>query len=815
MKTLKFFLPLIYLLFFQVAVQAQKFTRMNYFDFLPPTPKIICQTGASDSLHLYGNPEDSDYQDIYPIDGIDDHRARRLDSLAAMFSPVIRKNNFSTPQDFERMLKIRYDKEKNEPTEDGEAYLFVDTWDLTKPSSELVKSDTIRLGYAELAIDDSSDYELKRLLFEFHPDSLKIQKIAPDSHFQKLLFFDFPGENEKSWKKIYKNVTEKKSKIYAHFFIHEETEAKGLARFELVIQYWFFYPFNDGANNHEGDWEHINVRITTLDRKGELLTAQDLQRILDHTNKQILDSLIVKKVDYYFHHFVTTLDYQAVDFLQDRKSFMESLRGLEQEKMLQNWINEQIYNRIHLVKDSLNTHPICYIGADNMGLDQVLAFPGGTNRNPHGTYPFLGIWKRIGPAGATEKVNGEKNYKFILPPIDKPKFISRIDDKKPEYKPEKNLNYVTYSRGDIILVPDWERVIDSTLTNPEVRRKWFWLILPIRWGFPAVESPGAGILKHTDMGNIAPVGPAYNGGWNRVGATRGYEPYNPHVFPKQFLFGLQDNFKNEWGFLNLTLPTIISLPVTNLIWSMTFANFEFKPKFFSRNQLPFRFASLVYRPFYTIGDDKFAHLLPGEANLAINSFLSNGSGAFIDTKSFKHENYTSFGSFMFNINFGRYASENTFSISNSKVRYNIRDKEERSVGLVEGNLKFYEFYGSLKHCFFKSNIQPFIRTGYGWSFYRVEKMTLNGEPFKPVKTQWFHNTILPKSGHVGAGFELFAKRNYSIMQKRFLEQIFYVGQPEFGLRLEYTFHFHKLGKDAPVNAWVYRHELGVGLVVSF
>jgi hypothetical protein len=32
-----------------------------------------------------------------------------------------------------------------------------------------------------------------------------------------------------------------------------------------VIQYWFFYPFNLWANDHEGDWEHINVRVSTPD----------------------------------------------------------------------------------------------------------------------------------------------------------------------------------------------------------------------------------------------------------------------------------------------------------------------------------------------------------------------------------------------------------------------------------------------------------------------------------------------------------------------------------------------------------------------
>lgn len=29
----------------------------------------------------------------------------------------------------------------------------------------------------------------------------------------------------------------------------------------LLIQFWFYYPFDKFANNHEGDWEHINVVV--------------------------------------------------------------------------------------------------------------------------------------------------------------------------------------------------------------------------------------------------------------------------------------------------------------------------------------------------------------------------------------------------------------------------------------------------------------------------------------------------------------------------------------------------------------------------
>jgi len=49
--------------------------------------------------------------------------------------------------------------------------------------------------------------------------------------------------------------------------------------YEFVIQYWFFYPFNDGANNHEGDWEHINVIVTIKDREDSLLSEKEIERI--------------------------------------------------------------------------------------------------------------------------------------------------------------------------------------------------------------------------------------------------------------------------------------------------------------------------------------------------------------------------------------------------------------------------------------------------------------------------------------------------------------------------------------------------------
>jgi hypothetical protein len=40
---------------------------------------------------------------------------------------------------------------------------------------------------------------------------------------------------------------------YAHAFWLDRANGR------LAIQYWFFYPFNEWINHHEGDWEHVEV----------------------------------------------------------------------------------------------------------------------------------------------------------------------------------------------------------------------------------------------------------------------------------------------------------------------------------------------------------------------------------------------------------------------------------------------------------------------------------------------------------------------------------------------------------------------------
>lgn len=52
---------------------------------------------------------------------------------------------------------------------------------------------------------------------------------------------------------------------YAHlFWLDKELEL-------LAIQYWFYYPYDKFQNNHEGDWEHMNVVLDYREPSGPVI----------------------------------------------------------------------------------------------------------------------------------------------------------------------------------------------------------------------------------------------------------------------------------------------------------------------------------------------------------------------------------------------------------------------------------------------------------------------------------------------------------------------------------------------------------------
>jgi hypothetical protein len=81
-------------------------------------------------------------------------------------------------------------------------------------------------------------------------------------------WIDGPGDDHvrdgtTDWRRRWRETSAKTPTQYAHLFWLNRD------RGQLVVQYWFFYPFNEWVNHHEGDWEHVNVVVAGPRRLGQ------------------------------------------------------------------------------------------------------------------------------------------------------------------------------------------------------------------------------------------------------------------------------------------------------------------------------------------------------------------------------------------------------------------------------------------------------------------------------------------------------------------------------------------------------------------
>src|SRR5215470_7181414 len=101
-------------------------------------------------------------------------------------------------------------------------------------------------------------------------DLVKIGPTAKDVAGLYRYFLDFPGNalapgcDYERWAR--RLTKDSKPTAYAH--VATDPDYPG----ELALQYWFFYPFNDWNNNHEGDWEMIQLDFDARDAQDALAT---------------------------------------------------------------------------------------------------------------------------------------------------------------------------------------------------------------------------------------------------------------------------------------------------------------------------------------------------------------------------------------------------------------------------------------------------------------------------------------------------------------------------------------------------------------
>jgi hypothetical protein len=306
----------------------------------------------------------------------------------------------------------------------------------------------------------------------------------------------------------------------------------------------------------------------------------------------------------------------------------------------------------------------------------------------------------------------------------------------------------------------------------------------VHLGFPATASPGAGTLKRVDLGNVAPLGPAYNSAWNRPGVTAVYPPYEPSVLrvalaPISPLTSLQSG----WGIFNVPIALLGLLPgwnvaVTQLLPWITGGMHLLgspPPKTFYLGELPERFTSFSGGSFHQFGGADFARLLPTPDHPAVLDRVGGAGagtiraggrqrGAEWGSRAWIHLHYSSLLSI-----------ENSLGYGATTVSYDVLDEQDRLLTTLRGTLFTRELTGGVTYRLppVQSDIlRLYARLGYGWTSYTLTGVTVGGEPVEgsrlrggrlpklyPSRSWW------PNSGYAGLGAEVFSPPRYWLLRR--------------------------------------------------
>lgn len=693
----------------------------------------------------------------------------------------------------------------------------------------------------------SDDCRLLQLLIEFDPEDPKTElanKLAHnrDNKEIKILYIDYPGYDEASWKKEYEDsVTQGLKeryrdypKVYGHPFIHEVKNLDGSMAYEFVMQYWLYYPFNDGGNNHEGDWEHINVVIAPKSQVTRLQTKDAILKIIDGSTTE---ELVIKRVEYYFHHFVIRLDYSVPNVYAPREVWQAEVDRLPHELVGLEGYWELIRDRVYWDdgEAEINTHPFVFVGADNKGWDQFLASPGGKNRDSHGSYPFPGLFRSIGPAGASEEIKATFDHRTYFRQYGNTHVIPgdiRFGSVYPFDKPDL-----------IEIIPDWERVRELNLTNSKIRENWYWMTLPILFGFPRAASPFSTIVAHVDMGNLAVHGPAYNSRWNASGPTSSYDAYEPHAFPSLFPLEFQDNISNNLGWLNAP-AMLLQLPPFDVILGLFSA--PFRAAFGTQHRIYYA-TEHVPDNFFTLSSGISLQNIPTEFRLlglntdqvdetlvAITAHLfANGADSTAQVISTSSDPFDTGTGPLFQISFNvgkNLITENVVRHITSEMTNTVTFTGGLPPLSLNSELSLWDYTGSLCYNFNTGGFRPFGRVGYGLSWFRLEDASatifdpvLDHEvtiPYENANSKW--NTA-KWTWSAGLGIEVFILRSQAKLPRGLdlsfkLETGWFrhdLGIKSSELPLEELIAFGFTAEDIPQQQSVVRQETAFTLALGF
>jgi hypothetical protein len=719
---------------------AQEIPKPDYITYMPgglPLPGGAHP--ATQLFQLYGDTAAPGYVDKSPLDGIDDRRGEWLTLLAARFAPWMVRNTIDFPMDWRRFV------------DHGPAFpLYIDVFDLSLERPRLASTSTIdfrqlegrpcKIPAAQAGNDTTPDCKLLGLVNRFGPTVRAAPRpVQPGKGSETVLYFDFPGEDPVSWNREFEGPVHGSlarqyigwAKTFVHPFISDVPGRPATdPRYQLVLQYWFFYPYNDAGNIHEGDWEHINVVVTTRQQGAEPLTAEQMRAWLAHPPE--MDDIVIREIQYYFHHWVFRLDYWLPNVYLPREAWEKQRDALTIDRFGEREIWDQTRKQAYVDDDEtkLNTHPVIFIGGDNRGLQQLIAAPTRLGRASHGSYPFVALYKDVGPQGTGELVKHRWD-----------RFRDAPDSTAPETE-----EVVRYDNPDRIeLIPDWERVLPLVETDATARARWAWLVLPVRFGYPATKSPFAGIVRFAETGNLSIPAPPFNTGWNRSGEASGYDVYQPHRLSATYPASLQDNFQTGWGFFNLTLPTLATLPGFDIIFRVIGIPFRALsksagPAFFVSETVPFRFVGASGGVSEFQPSDKWINLFgfPELFNPLIDEVRRLSGSDTINVLSGETNNDRAVQWVAgINLYLGRkFVSESSIRHSHSDLNSSLIIENVPGVVPLTADLDFWEFVGSMRYNLAAESFQPYLKVGYGLSWYRLENAKLGNTTLGNGTSRW-------------------------------------------------------------------------------
>lgn len=151
--------------------------------------------------------------------------------------------------------------------------------------------------------------------------------------------------------------------------------------------------------------------------------------------------------------------------------------------------------------------------------------------------------------------------------------------------------------------------------------------------------------------------------------------------------------------------------------------------------------------------------------------------------------------FQLNFNLGmRLISENTLRYSSAQMAENIDIKHRVEPFKIRTTLNFWEYIGSFRFNLKAGKIQPYVKAGYGWTWYRAKNISAEGQPLKLSQSAWvrkpsiskFEN-LLPNSWHYGFGIEILPVRTPDGL--------------DVGLKLEYLKNHSSFGLNMELSPW--------------